>query len=97
MAFRWNTARLNFVLREANGPAGRNLVRKAIAVESLAKRLCPVDTGNLRSSITWELGSDGQGLYADIGTNVEYAGYVEFGTRFMAAQPYLVPALAAAR
>jgi HK97 gp10 family phage protein len=28
-----------------------------------------------------------------IGTNVEYAAYLEYGTRRMAAQPYLRPAL----
>ena len=28
-----------------------------------------------------------------VGTNCEYAGYVEFGTYKMAAQPYLIPAL----
>lgn len=97
MAFRWNQSRLNFVLRDGHGPTGRSLATKAALVETAAKRLCPVDTGNLRSSITHVLGVDGQGLYADIGTNVEYAPFVEFGTRYMAAQPFLVPALAAAR
>ena len=28
-----------------------------------------------------------------VGTNVEYAAYVEYGTRRMAEQPYLIPAL----
>ena len=37
---------------------------------------CPVDTGRLRGSIT----STVEGNSAVIGTNVEYAPYVEFGT-----------------
>jgi len=41
-----------------------------------AQELCPVDTGNLRGSITY--GIDGDSCY--IGTNVSYAPYVEFGT-----------------
>lgn len=37
---------------------------------------CPVDTGRLRVSIV----SNVEGNHADIGTNVEYAQYIEFGT-----------------
>lgn len=54
-----------------------------------AKANCPVDTGNLRSSIN----KQASGNTCTVGTNCEYAGYVEFGTYKMAAQPYLVPAL----
>lgn len=62
------------------GPAAKLLSRRAIRVETRAKELCPVDTGRLRSSITWALGRDAHGLYADIGTNVFYAPFIEFGT-----------------
>lgn len=56
--------------------------------ESYAKALCPVDTGNLRNSIThFQQGDDEY-----IGTAVEYAPYVELGTRRMTARPYLRPA-----
>lgn len=37
---------------------------------------CPVQTGRLRGSIT----SNVEGNTAEIGTNVDYAPYVEFGT-----------------
>lgn len=80
-----------------DGPTGKELARRAVKVETAAKRLAPVDTGRLRSSITRELGEDAQGLVARIGTNVEYAIHQEFGTSKMAAQPFLVPALDAAR
>ena len=36
-----------------------------------------IDTGNLRNSITFAIGIKGDELY--VGTNVEYAPYVEFG------------------
>lgn len=60
--------------------------------ESYAKRACPVDTGRLRNSITHTVNGGEKAAY--IGTNVEYARYVELGTRKMAAQPYLRPAAA---
>lgn len=76
------------------GEVAKDLQRRALRVDAAAKRLCPVDTGRLRSSITNELGNDG-GLVAVIGTNVEYAPYVELGTRYAPAQPFLLPALEA--
>lgn len=54
-----------------------------------------VDTGRLRASIANELGRDGRGLFARIGTNVDYAPHLELGTSKMAARPFLRPALAA--
>ena len=88
---------LDQLLESEDGPVGKMLARAAIKVDAAAKRLCPVDTGRLRSSITWTLGRDSLGLLAVVGTNVTYAMHVEFGTINMAAQPYLRPALAAAR
>lgn len=57
--------------------------------ESYAKAACPVDTGRLRNSITHEQFSEDTEV---IGTNVEYAPYVELGTHKMKARPYLRPA-----
>lgn len=55
-----------------------------------AKRLVPVDTGYLKGSITTsvELG----GLQSTTTPTASYAPYVEYGTRFMAKQPFLKPA-----
>lgn len=47
--------------------------------ESFAKELCPVDTGNLRNSITHATEDEGHTVV--IGTNVTYAPYVELGHR----------------
>lgn len=80
-----------------SGPVGRDLTRRTIKVESAAKRLCPVDTGRLRSSISHEMTADGKGLVGFVGTNVEYAIFQELGTRFQRGTPFLRPALRAAR
>jgi len=48
----------------------------------------PVDTGNLQSSFKHEV--DKQNLTAIIGNPVEYAGFVEFGTRKQSPNPYMV-------
>jgi phage gpG-like protein len=45
--------------------------------EGYAKADCPVDTGRLRNSISHKVASGEQAVY--IGTNVEYAPYVEYG------------------
>lgn len=88
---------LRQLLQGEDGPVAADLARRAIQVEGAAKRLCPVDTGNLRSSITWEMARDADGLVAMVGSNVEYAAAVEFGSRHAPAQPFLRPALEAGR
>ena len=74
------------IVREELGKAVEEL---ALLIEAKAKELCPVDTGLLRSSITPVVES---WAAAFVGTNTEYAPYVEFGTKKMAAQPFLEPA-----
>lgn len=71
--------------------AARNKALEIIGgkAESYAKKLCPVDTGRLRNSITHQQYDDHTEV---IGTNVEYAPYVELGTTKMGARPYLRPA-----
>ena len=59
--------------------------------ESYAKQVCPVDTGNLRNSITHSTEDNGHTVV--IGTNVEYAPHVEMGTVRMRPRPYLRPAI----
>ncbi len=59
-------------------------------MQKKAQRNAPVDTGNLKNNIGLEI-SDG-GMAATVEPTAEYAPYVELGTRFMEAQPYLKPA-----
>lgn len=87
---------LTTLFASGEGAVGRDLERRALAVERAAKRLCPVDTGRLRSSIAHDLARDARGLLAMIGTNVSYGPFVEFGTSRARAQPFLRPALSAA-
>lgn len=54
----------------------RGLEKAALIVEADAKKHVPVKTGNLRNSITHKV----DGNEAIIGSNVEYAPYVEAGT-----------------
>lgn len=87
---------LTELLEGPTGDVAKDLARRAVQVDRAAKNLCPVDTGRLRSSITWEVNRDGLGLYALIGSNVDYAIHVELGTRYASAQAFLRPALGAA-
>lgn len=98
----FNEPALALLLRSPTGGVGRDLLRRAVNVESRAKQNASgrpgpnVDTGRLRSSITYEIGEDEKGLFARIGTNVEYGIYLELGTRYMQPYPFLRPALSAA-
>ncbi len=67
---------------EASSEVEKALTTAAIKVEGDAKRNISshVDTGRLMGSITHRLVKDGGQTFAEIGTNVEYAKYVEFGT-----------------
>ena len=56
----------------------RALETCGLVAEGYAKKLCPADTGNLRNSIAHAVDSAGHAV--SLGTNVEYAAYVELGT-----------------
>lgn len=78
---------------------------KAVAniITRRAKQKCPVKTGTLKRSIRpvialekgkAEIVAGGEaGVVPGVGTPIEYAAYVELGTRKQAAQPYLRPAV----
>lgn len=75
---------------ETHLDAGPLLWRLARAVRDDAKRIVPVRTGRLRNSIGI---SDPGPRSVVVDATAPYAGYVELGTRYMRAQPYLRPAL----
>ena len=73
------------------------LTESAILVEGKADKKVHVGKsskghigGTLRQSITRAVGK----TRAFVGTNIEYAPYEEFGTRFRGAHPFLRPAFA---
>ena len=51
-----------------------------LLVENQAKIDCPVDSGQLRSSITHSVDTSKNEIVGIVGTNIEYAPYVEYGT-----------------
>jgi HK97 gp10 family phage protein len=67
----------------------RALEAVGATAEAYAKELCPVDTGRLRDSITYSVDDDA--VY--LGSDVEYAPYVEFGTYKQKPQPFMGPAM----
>lgn len=61
----------------------------AFLIQRQAQVLAPVDTGFLRNNIFVEEDGDWARL---IVATAEYAIFVEYGTRFVPAQPFLAPA-----
>lgn len=66
------------ILREFGEAVQRALERVGEQAEGYAKDLAPVDTGQLRNSISHAVDESEPAVY--IGTNLEYAPYVELGT-----------------
>lgn len=90
--------RLAVDLDVAAGAVGADVAtairRSAFAVERDAKAFAPVDTGNLRNSISTDITGDGRfgEMSAEIGPTADYGHYVEHGTSTQAPQAYLGPA-----
>lgn len=81
----------------ALGQLARTAVRKtAKDVQRSARQAAPVDTGNLKGSITTSdlraMGTSGA-IEAEVVATANYSAFVEFGTSRMAAQPYMGPAV----
>lgn len=94
----WNN---DAVVKQVNGKIEAIMMKAVLMVEADAKRMCPVDTGRLRASIThrvihattsFRMGGNDV-IQGRVGTNVHYGPDVELGTVNQSAQPYLRPAL----
>ena len=85
------TSHADEVKRAKDDAIARALEAIGIQAEGDVAMLTPVDTGRLRASITHETVPEEETVY--IGTNVEYAAYVEYGTKKAKAQPYLRPGI----
>ena len=71
------TSNVNDILSALEKGKRNALTAIGETAETYAKKATPVDTGRLRNSISHTV--DGEAAY--IGSNVEYAPYVELGTR----------------
>lgn len=93
-------------LLDPGGGIANDMLLRASRVLAAQKRMVPVDTGNLLSSldadvesdgVTWHIGSTGQGFDR---TTEDYVLVVEFGdpsNPSYPAQPFMRPSLNAAR
>lgn len=92
-------------IRKVSAPVNDNRIGEnaAAALEPVAedaRRLAPVDHGDLRESIgitaslTEQNQFDGRAVFVGpLGANVFYAAFIELGTVKMRAQPFLAPAV----
>lgn len=55
-----------------------------------ARKNAPVETGELRDSLRMDI--DEAGFSVNIKSDVDHASYVEYGTRYKHAQPFIGPA-----
>jgi hypothetical protein len=65
----------------------RAIQRSILFVQKQTLPVTPIDTGALRNSLI--RGIKFGNLRGSIGTNLNYAGFVHEGTRFMKGRPYL--------
>jgi len=86
---------IKFYQVETKEEMKKAVVASAYKVQADAKTNTPVDTGRLRNSIAVDFAQDHLG--SEIGTNVNYAPFIEFGTRSRSAHPFLYPAWEAER
>jgi len=83
--------RVGLVARERVATA---VAKTALDGEAIAKAVAPVDTGFLKSAIKAEQAST---LSWNVTSYAAYSIFLEYGTRFMAAQPYMTPTAARLR
>lgn len=79
------------------GALAEGLEAGCLMVEREAKKRTPVRTGRLRASISHRLRREMGEIQGEVGTNVDYASYVENGTSRNKPHPFLNPGLEACR
>lgn len=78
------------VIKELTSGVNRVVYDMARGVAASARRRAPVDTGRLRDSIEATRVVPGHWV---VTVGAPYGAYVEYGTRYMAAQPFFTPAV----
>ena len=87
--------RANAVQGIQRGPAN-GAVRRDGSRASAPGQFPMSDTGRLANSVEFNLPAAGR-LMGEVGTNVIYGRYLEFGTSRMAARPWLLPSFERAK
>ena len=80
-----------------SGACAAGLTEGVSAMADGARRLCPVDTGDLKASISARSQAAADGAEGAVTAGAAHAVYVELGTSRMAARPFLLPAYQAER
>lgn len=78
--FQLNRGELLALLGSQQGPVVQGIMQFGNRVLNNARRLCPVDEGRLRASLTMEVRVTTAGPVVRIGSNLDYARYVHEGT-----------------
>jgi HK97 gp10 family phage protein len=84
---------LGSVVERVNEMRSRAIREVAEQIVRDIKAGAPVDTGNLRDSVSMEIVVNEIIPKAVIKVEAEYASFVEFGTSRMRAQPFVMPVL----
>ena len=76
-----------FLRFQVEAKAGEQIAERtgAQVVANDMRTRAPVDTGALRNSITVSQAEEG----AQVSASIPYARFVQFGTRYMEAQPFI--------
>lgn len=80
---------LSKIAARSRPAAAAALLQTGADIVAITKQLAPVDTGALKQSYGAIPESKDTVI---VGSDMEYAPYVEYGTSKMAAQPHLTPA-----
>lgn len=80
-----------------SGACAAGLAEGVSAMADGARQLCPVDTGDLKASISARSQGAADGAEGAVTAGAAHAVYVELGTSRMAARPFLLPACQAER
>lgn len=81
--------RLDEVQKKAPDELRSGVIDMAAGMQAAAQSVAPVDTGYMRSHIMLHTTRYPE---VTIESEADYSGYVEFGTRYMSAQPFMRPA-----
>ena len=90
-------AKLNAMGGDVLEALAESVATTGIIAQADARAMAPVDTGELKLSISSDIEFSDTKVEAVVFTNAPHAIFQEFGTYKMAAQPYMKPAADASK